>query len=198
MYTDPTGHDKFKEISFAIRRPYAALKIGVANPGKGKTDITNVSIRFSTNDLGFQENDAREGSQVNAFRHALWQTMITKELGRTIAVEAGFVHEEDGFAISGKTDFSNATFTTLSKADESIDLLNNKIGRYLGEKANSSRKEMSISVLDYYHNTGLWVVQQQSDGTYKIIQEKLSDEQYVTAKARLEQLDDDGFCEEDR
>lgn len=57
---------------------------------------------------------------------------------------------------------------------------------------------MALVVLEYYHDQGLWVVEEMSDGKFKVVQSKLSDEQYFQAKGRLEELDDDGYSEEDR
>jgi hypothetical protein len=54
-------------------------------------------------------------------------------------------------------------------------------------------KEIAIATLNYYHNTGLFIAVKQSDGTYSIVQEKLSDDQFKIASDRLNILDDNGF-----
>ena len=184
---------------FIIRHPIAAAKIGEVVPNEGNTNISTNSARFSTNDLGLEENDDHEGSQVNAFRHTLWQATITKQFGTNIALTIGNAHEEHPYdALRGIEDFNKVRYTTLSLADEAVDLLNNKIGREIGSNVNSSdMKNIALEVLDYYHEEGLWVVEEQSDGNYAIVQEKLSDEQYKEAYDRLIILDSNGFAPED-
>lgn len=201
-YVDPTGHIASSEVRtaiFVLWHPVAANQIGFVDPGKGKTDITNDAVRFSTNDLGLNENSSNEGSQINAFRHALWQATITKTLidGEKLATEIGYAHEENPNAIDGIQDFSGIRFSTLSEADESIDLLNNVIGREIGNNVNSlMMNDIAKATLNYYYEKGLWVAKEQSDGTYEIVQEKLSDEQYQAAYDRLNGLDFNGFTKE--
>lgn len=204
-YVDPTGYlsAKVRTILWAIGHPVAANQIGEAEPGKGKTNYTNVAIRFSTNDLGLTENAFHEGSQVNAYRHALWQAMITKSVpgGEETAKAVGYCHEENPNAIDGLSsqNLSKKVFKTLSQADESIDLANNKIGRCIGNNISSySNNDIAVATLKYYYNKGLWVAIKQSNGTYKISQRKLSDSQYKTALNRLKKLDNWGFAEDQR
>jgi hypothetical protein len=56
--------------------------------------------------------------------------------------------------------------------------------------------DIATAVLNYYHDTGLWVAKKQSDGYYVIVQEKLSDAQYKVAYDRLSILDSNGFTKE--
>ncbi|OPX43987.1 tRNA(Glu)-specific nuclease WapA precursor [Ruminiclostridium hungatei] len=202
-YIDPSGHlsAKVRTILWAIRHPVEAYQIGEAEPGKGKINYTNVAIRFSTNDLGLTENASHEGSQVNAYRHVLWQAMITKSVpgGEETAREVGYCHEENPNAIDGLSsrDLSKKVFKTLLEADESIDLANNIIGISIGKSISSySNNDIAIATLKYYHENGFWVAVKQSDGSYKISQTKLSDRQYKAALNRIEKLDDWGFAED--
>ena len=180
---------------FILRHPVEASRIGKADIGADKTDYTNTAIRFSTNELGLKENEKLEGSQINAFRHTLWQASITEGLGFDIALEVGFAHEENPYLIDGIDDFRNIRFSSLEVADSAIDLLNNRIGREVGGSMNTDCiKDIAIAVLDYYHTHGLWVVREQSNIKFLIFQEKLSDEQYTKARARLDVLDAYGFA----
>ena len=91
MLVDPTGMESedpigpgyytattnSKTLGFSLRHPIAALSIGL--PKKGSTNISTNSVRFSTR-IGLEENTQKEGSQVNAYRHTLWQAEITKNL----------------------------------------------------------------------------------------------------------------------
>jgi hypothetical protein len=42
-------------------------------------------------------------------------------------------------------------------------------------------KDIAVATLNYYHDTGLWVAEKQSDGNYSVVQVKLSDGQYRVA-----------------
>ena len=88
---DPTGHSsaKTRTYLFALRHPKIAKSIGEVKAGERNTNISTVAVRFATNDLGFRENTSHEGPQVNAYRHALWQAMITVEFGKSIAMQVG-------------------------------------------------------------------------------------------------------------
>jgi hypothetical protein len=73
--------------------------------------------------------------------------------------------------------------------------MNNEIGRRIGaENPKANMKDLAIKTLDEFHNNGLWVAKKQDNGKYKIVQEKLSDDQHKKALDRLEQLDNDGYA----
>lgn len=175
-----------------------AYQIGKADPGKGKMDITNDAIRFSTNVLGLEENSAHEGSQVNAFRHALWQAIITKELGANTAMKVGNAHEENPNLIDNIKDFNKVQFKTLAATDTACDLSNNRIGRDIGSTVQSYVRDDDITMitLDYYNKEGLWVGIKQSNGNYVIVKVKLLDKQYKAASCRVNILDLNGFTPE--
>ncbi|NPV90056.1 MAG: hypothetical protein HPY50_04680 [Firmicutes bacterium] len=187
---------KIRTAGFILRHPVAANRIGYADPKKGKTDITNNAIRFSTNNLGFNENKDFEGSQVNAFRHVLWQAAITKELGPQTALEAGYAHEDNPDA-----DLNKRFFSTRHEADQAVDLLNNVIGRQIGKNIQSNdMRDIARATLKYYAEHGLYVAKERIDGGtgYVIAREYLSYPQYKAAFDRLGQLDSNGYAQEDK
>lgn len=198
VHTDPAGHyaarKRSREFGFAVRHPSAALGIGQFK--SGSQNISTNAVRFATNDLGLKENDSKEGSEVNAYRHALWQAEITEEYGSQIAHEAGNAHEDNPFLIhdSNRTIIS---FQTSAEADSSADLRNNEIGRAIGSKnSDKPMDEIAIAVIDYFHTEGLWVVEEQENGTWLVIQRKISDKEYKTARSRLLELNETGYDEE--
>ena len=69
---------------------------------------------------------------MNAFRHTMWQAMLTKSFDRSTAKEIADSHEVDPDAIANE-DPATKEFDTLDEADQSIDLRNNIIGRSVGE-----------------------------------------------------------------
>lgn len=175
-FIDPTGHlsAKVRTYLFGVRHPIIAGAIGKVKTGVKSTNISAVAVRFATNDLGLSENAPHEGSQVNAYRHALWQAMITARFGKSIAKEVGDAHEEDP-----DVDLSITKFDYLTDADQSIDLLNNQAGRAIGKyfDKNTSRKSIALATIDYYYETGLYVAHSDFvDGEviYRIVLEKLS------------------------
>ena len=195
--TDPMGPgyyaagEKTREIGFFLRHPIKALQIGEVK--SGSTNISTNAVRFATNDLGLKETDSHEGSEVNAFRHTLWQAEITERFGSQIAHEVGNAHEDDPFAISGER-HNDTVFDSESQADQAVDLHNNEIGRRIGEsKPGAKMNELAHSVLEEFHNQGLWVSEQGPDGKWHITQRKLPDEAYQTAKNRLAALNENGF-----
>jgi len=179
-----------RTLGFVIRNPKSAYRIGSVNPGS--TNISTNAVRFSTR-IGLQENVAREGSQVNAFRHALWQATITSEFGISVAAQIGNAHESNPHA-----DLSQTTFSTLSEADQTIDLLNNIIGRQIGsDNEGSSMQELALQTLEEYKENGLWVAQKQEDGSFVIVRETLSNEQYQHALQIINKLNEQGYTEEE-
>ena len=64
------------------------------------------------------------GDEANAFRHALWQATIANRYGNSIATQVGNAHEDNPWALSN----IKTTFSTLKEADQTIDLLNNRVG----------------------------------------------------------------------
>ncbi|WP_440583782.1 DUF6973 domain-containing protein [Xenorhabdus bovienii] len=181
---------------FGAAHPIAAYNIGT--PEKGSTNISTNAVRFATlgkseinKDGVLQENKAKEGSQINAFRHTLWQSAITAKYGEEIALHAGNSHEENP-----KVDLSIRQFTTLSETDQSIDLLNNQIGRQIGLKnQGSSMKEQAKIVLGHFHKEGLYVARKNENG-YEIVKEKITDEQFSYMNSEFERGNDNGFMPE--
>lgn len=194
---DPVGPGYYaagqtsREIGFALRHPIAAFAIGSVS--SGSLNISTNAVRFSTNDLGLQENDAHEGSEVNAFRHTLWQSEITQEYGADIAQEVGNAHEADPFAIGGDRR-NTTTFDTLNAADTSCDLRNNEIGRAIGTANNEAEMQpLALRVLEHFRSEGLWVAQETEDGKFSIVQRRLPLAQYNEARERILQLNNNGF-----
>jgi RHS repeat-associated protein len=177
-----------RTLGFIARNPIAGAKIGLVS--SGSTNISTNAVRFSTR-IGLQENGRHEGSQVNAFRHVLWQSTITNQFGGSVAKQIGGAHEENPFAISGG---SQTSFKTSAGADESIDLLNNVIGRKIGaDNPNANMQELALKTLDYFKENGFYTSTKQEDGTYTIGQTKITDAQYNNGLETINGLNKRGF-----
>ncbi len=181
-----TASSNTRMAGFALRHPIAAGSIGFVS--HGSTNISTNSARFSIN-TGLPENRAMEGSHINAFRHTLWQAAITKEFGAGVAKEAGNTHE-----VNPTANLKQTSFKTLSEADQTIDLLNNVIGRDIG-KANpdASMQQLAVETLNYFNDNGLYTATKQKDGSYSITQTKLTPEQYSSALETLVTTNQNGY-----
>jgi hypothetical protein len=185
--------------SFYVRHRTEAEEIGEYE--RGKTNISTNATRFArsrdilnmTSIMG-EKDGIDEGSQIGAFRHALWQSTITNRFGISIAVQAGNVHEENPLANT-----SLRHLKTRQEADEIVDLLNNRIGRSIGKKhpANSSMKTLANRVLTVFYEDGLYTMHQNADGTFYIDRTKISDVQYKLLREHFEKVNDVGRTEED-
>ncbi|MHC0443098.1 DUF6973 domain-containing protein [Flavobacterium sp. 3-210] len=197
---DPVGpgyYSAFKTtrtIGFALRHPIIALSIGDVT--HNSTNISTNSARFAIN-TGLPENDSNEGSHINAFRHVLWQAEITDNFGSKIAKEVGNAHEENPYTATGSN--LQMTFSSLADADQTIDLLNNQIGRKIGEATEGqSMQEKALAILDYFNYNGLYtaIPNVDSDGTittWSVGKTILTQDQYNNAKATLTTTNDNGY-----
>jgi hypothetical protein len=141
--------------------------------------------------VGLEENAAHEGSHVNAMRHTLWQANISSAFGPDIATQVGNAHEDNPNVDLGVRNFPGKD--ALNRAGQTIDLLNNQIGRSIGTgNVMYTQLGLAAKVLDVYHTQGLYVAQTNKDGSVSVVRVKLSDEQYRTAMQKLSELDKNG------
>ena len=182
---------KSKHGWFFIRHPKIALKIGTAKSKKNNISVTSSNFAINTR-LNNNALIMDEGSRKNALRHVFWQAEITRQFGEDIAKKVGNAHEIDHKAIDGDK-INVLEFSTVKKADESVDLRNNIIGREIGSLyPNKTNQELTIIILDYFKNNGLWVFKEESNGTYLVFQEKLNQENYNNAINLVKLLDKNG------
>jgi RHS repeat-associated protein len=192
----------WEEVKFAVRRPLVAKMIGQVELGKGNyvTNISTVAARFALRSK--LSEGPGEGTEVNALRHVIWQSMTTVTFGVDIAKRAGYSHEHNPYVTSRIPQFDNVRFTTLSLADESADLKNNEIGREIGAEMvreagllpyRAHGKTLALKALEYFRYRGLWMAVKQKDGTFKIEKTILSKERYAAAKKNVQDLNEYGF-----
>ena len=200
MGIDP--HGKSTEWQFALRHPFIASYIGKYVEGKRCTNITTTAIRFAVNlKLKQPESANKEGTQVNALRHALWTGIISRFYGKTIAREAVRSHEDEEMleledSLLGKSamEISAMVFSCHAEADSMCDILNNEIALQMSWNKETPH-EICSAVLAVYHNDGLWVINENGcNGGFSIYKECLSEDAYNTAMHELAFLDDYGFA----
>lgn len=193
IYT-PTDN---REVAFGIAHPIATTAIGKVKPGEGVTNISTNSTRFASG-LELGENENKEGSEVNAFRHTLWEATITNKFDFDIAKEIADSHEENPNSVDVINEkyggIHNVVFKTLLLADEAADLLNNIEGRKIGGSMKEvPMKEIAGIVLTYFHENGLWQAVDMNNGYFEVQKIKLSDMRYNNAVLLFSEMDDNGF-----
>jgi len=189
MPQNPSSSAGRKEAAFFLRHPDIATRIGEVTPGS--TNISTNSTRISAR-IGLEETPTREGSQVNAFRHVIWQATIAVNFGSQIATEVGYAHEE-----SVPDRIRGGTFRgsdASAQADTIADLLNNRIGQNIASaNPNASPQALAMAALDDFHQSGFITSRQNPDGSFSTTITRITDEQYNQAKDVLSGLNNNGF-----
>lgn len=206
-FVDPTGQYPIwsdwgvttRSWGFALRHPLVAIASGF--PDLQKINISSNVARVARG-TGLPDNRTSEGSYVNAFRHVLWQAKLTQDYGKDVASYAGQTHEKYPYAATQKE--YNTKFQDMEHADGTVDLLNNYIGRSIGESSSGlSNKEIATKVLSVFKTAGLWVVNNIYDDNgdvvgFRISREVITQKQYDDAINNLKNIDDNGQTEEER
>jgi len=121
----------------------------------------------------------------------LWQATIITEFGANIATQVGNAHEENP-----GVDLNNRHFTgqnALAQADQSVDLLNNEIGRGIGAaNPGASPKELAKMVLTAFKNEGLFTATVNADGSVTIARTTITEEQNKQGGKTISSLNDSG------
>lgn len=182
-----------REIKYFIANPFIASAVGFDS--QDGTDISSNSKRFAKNTGLVGDHKA------NSFRHTLQSAIMTVEFGRNVAKKIADTHEDNPGSVDGTDNYDGAIAKNGDVADQTVDLLNNAIGRNVGE-ANSglSQKDLAIAVLDEFKNNGLWIVTTKTDQNGKAVitiqKQKLSNSDYNKAKKNIGTLNKNGFTEQ--
>ncbi|WP_303850168.1 RHS repeat domain-containing protein [Apibacter mensalis] len=208
-FIDPDGMEgrpilppRARQALFALQHPIIATAVGQFK--SGSTNLTTNVVRFTLNANGLQGDSGWEGSQVNAYRHTLWQTAITSRYGADIAEQMGNAHEANP-DVGNIPDALQKTYDRVwnsdgrhyeinQAGDTVIDQANNHNGRILGfENKGASTKDLALKVLEKFYTKGLYVAVPNDEGKYSIDLQKITKEQYESAKKELETTDQNGF-----
>lgn len=176
-----------REIGYAMQHPINALRTGSADvPAWGFSKIaSNFQVNLQKG-AGFSKG---VGGQGNAFRHTLWQAMLTNAFGDKHAQRIGNAHEN-----SIPADMTTRTFSNLDMADQMADMLNNEIGRSIGMfNEGADNKLMAEQVLREYKENGLWEVISNDNGGYDVKRVNLSTEQYEKTVQIVRQKGNNGL-----
>ena len=170
-----------------MQHPINALIVGPYVDGW--SNISSIAGNFEVNlmraaGLSYQ----KEGDEGNAYRHTLWQAMITNILEEESAVRIGNAHESHS-----SYEYCKTSGLTESEFDTAIDLRNNEIGREIGAKnKGASNKKLALLVLKEFRKNGLWVGIKQTDGSFSIQKKRITQEQYNAALKELNKKGNNG------
>ncbi|WP_299111467.1 RHS repeat-associated core domain-containing protein [uncultured Winogradskyella sp.] len=185
-YTTDQKHSA--QRSLALQNPTYAYRLAFVVGNKSKVDkntITATSHRLSYTARGITET--------NGIRHSLWSALITSKYDSGFAESVGNAHEGLYMMDSSEIDFSKDFEGDSNLADSVIDLLNNEIGRRIGEEnEGESNKDIMMKVLDKALEDGLWSSKKDKKGNITIFRKKLKKSQYNRIVERLNNLDDNG------
>jgi hypothetical protein len=184
-----------EEAKFALHNRDEALEIGWFGDIQWDTNISTTAGRLAVRSgLDNKKPGPGEGTQVNALRHTTWQAVITARMGTAIAEEVGRAHEDHPDLLKGISDPTAWRYPTLDAADTACDLLNNRIGRSIGDSHRGlNPKQLALEALEQFHTGGLWVASRNADGTFSVEQAPLSAKEDQAAIHALGQLDAQGF-----
>ncbi len=186
-----------KTAEAAFRHPIASYSVGSVN--RGGTNISSNAGRVARHAAENENMSVGIGSERNAFRHVLWSATITSEFGANTSETITNSHEGIGLFDNSEIDHSQSFEGNMDLADNIVDLLNNEIGREIGENnEGAGMLEIAGLVLDVFSNEGLWVAQENEDGSISIVRSKISQEQLNNAQNNLNNLDENGMSPEDR
>lgn len=179
------GNQNARQIGYAMQHPFIANHV--------KNDLGVVAGNFQLNigkAIGAPKNE--EGTPQNAIRHTLWQALSARDLGSKNAERAANSHETTTNVDLRKRNFTGQNAS--DNADRTIDLLNNIIGRKIGEdNKDADNKTMAIRVIEEYHNNGLWTMSGNDKTGYTIQKTKLTDAQYKAAIQEINKKGNDGL-----
>ena len=171
-----------KTVAYTINHPINAIKV--------KYDYNVAATNFQIN-IGKAINCPQntDGSPQNAIRHTLWQALITRDYGAVQAERIGAAHEDN---IPFNTNIR--LFSSREEADEVVDLLNNEIGRRVGENnPSANNRDMAKYVMKEYYSAGLWTVKSNNNGSYTIEKTKISIKQYYAAINEINKKGENGL-----
>jgi hypothetical protein len=129
------GNEDVRSIGYSMRHPVNAFRVN----GPFVTNHNDIATNFQVNIGKAIGIDNSKGGGQNAIRHTLWQAITTRDLGAKAASRIANAHETTTNIDLNQRKF-NGGDEGLENADRTIDLLNNQIGRGIGEKNKNADK----------------------------------------------------------
>ncbi|MDI9312804.1 MAG: hypothetical protein QM535_21520 [Limnohabitans sp.] len=188
------GNDAVRTVGYSMRHPVNAFKVN----GPFITNHNDIATNFQVNigkAIGVKNV---VGGVQNAIRHTLWQALLTQDMGAKAASRIGNAHETKTNVDLNQRIFKNdpASIKDIAKedADRTIDLLNNKIGRMIGEQNKDADNITTVkAVVTEYYKNGLYTMTGNKEDGYKVQKTKLTTSQYETALKEIDKKGQDGM-----
>ena len=186
-----------RELAFPFRSPVHA--VAATDIGLGTNDaynnLSSASDRFAKkidNYFVREDEENREKYYLstlrNSMRHTIWQAALASQYNPQVAYSAGMAHETRPYADTDKRVFENE-----SEADITVDLLNNVIGRRIGaNNRHLSRKQIALLALKELRENGLYQYEYCSDGLWRVMKVRISDDVYNDMYNTFMNLNNDG------
>ncbi len=204
LYDRPSRTNRrVRTVGFALREPSKAMDIG--QYVRNSTNISTNATRFSTgknvlygvtltDDEGnVVRKEEERGSEKGAFRHTIWQAKIASKYGKGIAKQVGNAHEDNP-----RVNLYQRSFRDIEDADQTVDMLNNMIGRRIGETCQTgSMRDMAFMVLDEFRYNGLYTAEPDEKGIWHVKKRRLSQEKYDILKEHYKRVDENGYTPEE-
>jgi hypothetical protein len=90
------------------------------------------------------------------------------------------------------------SFRDIEDADQTVDMLNNMIGRRIGETCQTgSMRDMAFMVLDEFRYNGLYTAEPDERGIWHVKKRRLSQEKYDILKEHFSRVDENGYTPEE-
>ena len=168
----------FSGIKNVLYTPKQDYSLGVDNKiNKLNVDNKNEKVSF-----------VKENRVVPNLMNAKSEDVGTFVNMRPYAKDAGDAHETRPYI-----DTNQRVFNDLNDADMVVDLLNNKIGRGIGNRNRfTGLKNLALNVLEEFKNNGLYVAED-INGRYIITRRQLGQEKYDKLRKLFENMDNWGF-----
>ena len=188
---------EIRELAFPFRSPVHA--VAATDIGLGTNDaynnLSSASDRFAKkidNYFVREDEENREKYYLstlrNSMRHTIWQATLASQYNPQVAYSAGMAHETRPYADTDKRVFDNE-----SEADMTVDLLNNVIGRRIGaNNRHLSRKQIALLALKELRENGLYQYEYCSDGLWRVMKVRISDDVYNDMYNTFMNLNNDG------
>ena len=204
LYDRPSRTSRHvRTFGFILREPVKAKKIGRYVPNS--TNISTNAVRFSTgkdvlygvtltdDERNVVRKEEERGSEKGAFRHTIWQAKIASKYGKGIAKQVGNAHEDNP-----RVNLYQRSFRDIEDADQTVDMLNNMIGRRIGETCQTgSMRDMAFMVLDEFRYNGLYTAEPDERGIWHVKKRRLSQEKYDILKEHFSRVDENGYTPEE-
>ena len=153
--------------------PYERIVVR-ANPFDAYKSQTTNSMAFDVQlaaGFGFKEDGAGD-----AFRHTLWNALMTKKGNKDFAQKMGVAHEKDN--------------PNKKEITTKMDLYNNMVGQNLAEdNPGATDKELALMTLEKVYKGEAYMAEKNKKGEDVLGKSSLTKEEYNSAKKAIEAID---------